>query len=500
MKNRRYGGIIVTLTKQIALLGPDPYSTDLAERVTQILRTEFGFEVDYIPPDEFKLGRFNDSETKNIASDEVLKKLEGEYVALIHNTRVYDGTVPKNQNEESKTSPLYLTAQLFNFLQKLRYGLAARIVWATAKTSYEWSHQLEKHLLMDGEHQMCTLDQFIFNLAAHRLDSWIILHPHAGKEVEPYARQYGLDTLLELHPTSRDRINGYQIDRERALGDTLLDPKHSAPFSYYLRCLFGEIQDAEVSVYPGEYTPETTFIDAPDLGAIPDAQDFTGQHGCRYILSLKDREGEGDSTRNKADIDSQTLEGIVSIDPTLYIPNLGNRLAELAASKKKAIIKIIIIDDKINSGKTANDEARDRINEVTDWVTAYNVTHEGNEVEYTPEVELWCSHLRQPDLSTLKLSNIKKVVILDSVTYVPSMEDQLEKLGLRDKFTILKSTAYQLAMGIAIDYALYQGIFRDPEPDEVIKAKKEKKELYDMIRPPRFMPRYQIPQVKGVLR
>jgi hypothetical protein len=53
-------------------------------------------------------------------------------------------------------------------------------------------------------------------------------------------------------------------------------------------------------------------------------------------------------------------------------------------------------------------------------------------------------------------------------------------------------------MGIALDYYLFKGAIKDPEPMYIRAEKWIKRKIYDWIRPPGFMPRYCKPAVNGI--
>ena len=146
------------------------------------------------------------------------------------------------------------------------------------------------------------------------------------------------------------------------------------------------------------------------------------------------------------------------------------------------------MDDKINSGGTANDEAALRRNQVQEWMTNYNKNKTENEhIEYNVEVELWATHLRQADLDQLKLYKepeyINKIVLLDTVNYVPSLIEEIKKRNMEDRVRIIPAAAYQLAKGIAIDYLMHQNPNLDPTPFDLKVEKAKKRAYYDTLRP-----------------
>ncbi|MBT4647947.1 hypothetical protein HOC11_06805 [archaeon] len=498
----------------LVILAPHQYSEKLGRQVKRILKNDFGFtNINLIDSKKYYkiqkgkkepgLISFDDQERGSALNTSVLKEMQGKYVSIIHETRVYD------PNDRVASNPHVLTADFFHLLEKARDARAQRISWALPKTSHEWSHQFLKNLWKYDEHQAKALDQLIYNLTTHGLDTYINVHPHGPREGVWYANNYGLERFIEINPQTKDRVNGIAIEGNNMMLDLLKSTRHkkrkfkrlSSPFSYYLKILKGEIQDKnyfrdmfnediDQIEEVGNYKRETTFFVAPDFGAIPNTQDFAELHDYDYVISLKARTDEGQTTiLHGADIQEifKDREDI-NINEKLYIPDLSKKLDKLAKTTKKTTLKFIIMDDKINSGGTANDEAALRRNQVQEWVTNYNKNKTENEhIEYNVEVELWATHLRQADLDQLKLYKepeyINKIVLLDTVNYVPSLIEEIKKRNMEDRVRIIPAAAYQLAKGIAIDYLMHQNPNLDPTPFDLKVEKAKKRAYYDTLRP-----------------
>jgi hypothetical protein len=467
-------------SKKIVLFGPHRYTEEYAREVQQILEGVFGFSVDFFGSDRIKLGQFTDGETQCEISLEDLVTLNGNDVYILQDTRVYD------QEDRSESNPLYLLQQVKNLIQIARDGKARHIAYATRKTSTEWTHQHDKNRKKKGKHEAYTLKDFILTLAINCVDSYIVLHPHGPRESMFSVKKYGLPYYIELHPHASDRVNGIPINLQQAIPEVELEKQLRDPFSYFL------------SLHRERYASETTLFVAPDIGAIPNTQDFAADHKFRYVLSISNRHGEGKKEFIQTHDAEKTLEGIVSIDPSVYLPNLESRLEELARTNPNAVVRFIILDDKINSGGTADQEAEKRINEVSAYVKKYNELYPDAKINLKAEVELWCTHMRIPDISKLRHEHISKIVIMDTTKYVPDLEFQLEKYGMREKVEILSASAYQVAMGIALDYKISHGDYRIQEKFFMRLKKKALRWLYERINPPNCFPEYVAPKPNGL--
>ena len=168
------------------------------------------------------------------------------------------------------------------------------------------------------------------------------------------------------------------------------------------------------------------YASSVDAGSRVNAKNAAQRFGFGFVKSAKNRVDEGDSSITNSD-------------------DLGAHLLRLKEYTTDATIRVYSFDDKMNTGGTSNDEAKERKRQVT----AFNAKHD---TDYKVEVELVVTHLRFPELGHIKHEHLDRVTIFDTVPYLPPLEEQLNELGMGEKFHVLKNTPHQVALGIALDY------------------------------------------------
>lgn len=354
-----------------------------------------------------------------------------EFAALVDDPRlmliskkITELTKPKF---DKRTSPQFssiehqpdrLFRKLYGTIDFVKDAGAAYIGIAFRKSSYEWSHNHEKALIKHKLWEMFTLKQIMKEMSVHGAKTVIYVHPHAPKEGLKFSKENNVN-YVNINPQSNSYYNEKIINLREFFSEYSLNEQLTYPFDYYLKARREQAQ---------EYQLDRTLIISPDLGAMNATKEFAKRNNLNCVCSLKERADEGQSAISCSE-------------------EINNYLEELKEKEPDAIITFIIIDDKINTANTANNEALLRKKQIEEY-------NSKNKTNFIPKIELWCTHFRNPYVFNLKHDNLSKIVVLNTVPYIPSLEEQLKHRGLFDKFRILKGASYQVALGIALDYEL----------------------------------------------
>ncbi|MBU0757943.1 MAG: hypothetical protein KKF44_07770 [Nanoarchaeota archaeon] len=364
--------------------------------------------------------------------------------------------------------------ELFNYAD-YRFGNTKKFI-VMPKSSYEWSHKSAFHLVKKKLHQAFVLRQGIKRFADHGADGILEMQPHSEKETDEYCKKFGIPVYMNVNPQSGFEINRIPIDMQKAfsLVDNIINDPMADPFADYLQKLEEN----------GEGNNHNIIFLAPDKGAIPAAEAFVTKktHGYKFIASKGFRKAEGEKKyEGSLSLDEALKLGLKS--PSHYISDMEEHLRGISKENSSATIKFIILDDMANTLGTADNEAKERIKQVTEFNDTYTTS-------LNAEVECWVTHSRSPYLELVKKKidkgNISKIVMLDSVHYEPSLEDQLETLEIQDKVKVIPATAYQLAMGIALNHL----VNKDNYVDHAINTSRGKRLRNRSTIPPRLSPVY----------
>ncbi|MBU0980939.1 MAG: hypothetical protein KJ709_09120 [Nanoarchaeota archaeon] len=433
-------------------------STPFGEDVLRYLTDSFGFSV--FSPEDYpeKRKSFLDLELRlTRPGDEKKKKiLKGLPTYIVQDTRIYDSTMLKHVEalreecgsddqmrerlewmyenlsptleDDTSIGPRFGASEHDpnRLLQKLKGTMrfandcgAPYICVAQRKSSYEWSHNHTKKMERDNIWEMPALKMMIDEFAANELKGLIWLHPHAPNEATRYCARKNMH-FMNLNPQGKTKINDRKYDlveyfREMGIQ---LDEDQLFPFDHYLS------QHQE-----GLYRPDRCFVIAPDEGAHKNVVQFAQRHSLTPLLSLKVRKDEG----------------VTYSEPG---GDISGWLKEFISLKPDAVITFIILDDKINTGGTACEEAVKRMGMVDAFNKEYGT-------RFTTRTELWCTHLRMPYLNLLKHEDLDQLVFMNTVPYIPPLEEQLKKKGILHKTVLLGGADYNIAAGIALDYQEY---------------------------------------------
>ncbi len=443
--------------KQIILVGFGKTSQPFAEKVRSHLEGDFGFRV-FMPDNLPELRAcFLDNETRLGRPAKELN--DGTYkdriVYIIQDTRIYDNRLVNISEEiekiaekiddpellqasqkltlltkpafDRKTSPFFssiehmpdrIIRKLHGIIDFVKDAGAMHVGLAFRKSSYEWSHNHDKSLKEKDLWEMFTLKQVLKEFAAHGASSIIYVHPHAPQQGLPISRENRLN-YVNINPQNNSFNNQQEVNLEEFFKGLNVKKDFLYPFDTYL---------SSRQIVKNEYDPKTTIIVSPDEGALKNTAVFAKRNSLPLVCSFKSRIDEGQARIAKTDDINDILDRIKQDDPN-------------------EIITFIILDDKINTAGTANNEAVLRIKQVEEYNRDKNTS-------FKAKIELWCTHFRNPYVVNLKHENLSKIVVLDTVPYIPSLYSQLKVKGLMEKFRILHGASYQVAAGIALDYSL----------------------------------------------
>lgn len=492
-------------SKKVVLLGFGPTSRPFALRVQEILRDRYKINSE-MPPEEKKIlfqeitgtvrdkslllsAFYRDNEaSSNMAVEDCQSLFPGSLTYILQQTRIYDDTLEiavsrmrtilsqvqgsldpvlfKNLTESFKTlTATFDTGEERKYvalhsvpdhnLRKIillaerarRYGAeAVRIV--LPKTSYEWTHNSPKYHAK-GIDESNSLEQTIILFRNFGISGLIAMHFHAPKDVLEHARkilperkdefQNPLE-VININPQSFAQVNGETVRLEEIFSGLGADYSYFHPFDE----IIGRSLTLKMAAYDLDRDSAKLLVGilCPDLGALEATQDVSDHYGLVRLASEKSRAGECLTKRKNID----SLEGHLT-SLTKNLRNLGRD-----PNQEQFVITLYNIDDKLNSGNTANDEARARKKEILDF-------NEKNGTKYLAEYFLCCSHIRTPDLRRLNHEHVDRIIVSDSVTYYPDIMTQLKEYepsspklkGISEKITVLPFTAQMIAAGIALD-------------------------------------------------
>lgn len=500
-----FESILRMQSKKVVLLGFGPTSRPFAARVQEILRDRYKIDAE-MPPEEKKIlfqeitgavrdknlhlsAFYRDNEaSSNMPVEDCQKLFPNSLTYVMQQTRIYDDTLEITVNRmrsilekaQDSMDPTLLKSLTESFktltatfdtgeerkyvalhsvpdhnLRKIimlanrakNYG-AEGIRVVLPKTSYEWTHNSPKYRAK-GIDESNTLEQTLLWFRSSGINGLIAMHLHAPKDVLNHAKrilperkeeyQNPLE-IINVNPQSFAQVNGETVRLEEIFGCLGTDYSYFHPFDR----IINESIASKISSYGLDKDSAKLLLGilCPDLGALESTQDVSEHYGIVRLTSEKSRAGEGLTKRK--DIDS--LEG--------YLTNLTQKLRDAGRNPTQElfIITLYNIDDKLNSGNTANDEARARKKEVSDF-------NEKNGTKYQTEYFLCCSHIRTPDLRRLNHEHVDRIIASDSVTYYPDLLIQLKEYeqdnpklkGISHKMIILPFTAQMIAAGIALD-------------------------------------------------
>lgn len=492
-------------SKKIVLLGFGPTSRPFAARVQEILRDRYKIDAE-IPPEEKKIlfqeitgairdkclqlnAFYRDNEaSSNMPVEDCQKLYPGSLTYVLQQTRIYDDNLEitvrrmkqilekvqgfldpaslKSLNENLKTLtstfdtgeerkyvalhsvPDHNLRKITLFAERARRYGAESVRVVLPKTSYEWTHNSPKYRAK-GIDESNSLEQTVLWFRNSWINGLIAMHLHAPKDVLYHARrniperkdefQNQLE-VININPQSFAQVNGEVVRLEEVFGCLGTDYSYFHPFDR----IINESLSLKISVHGLDKDSAKLLLGilCPDLGALEATKEVSEHYGLTRLVSGKSRAGEGLTQRK--DVDS--LEG--------HLTNLTQKLRGLGRdpSQEQFIITLYNIDDKVNSGNTANDEARSRKKEILEF-------NEKNGTKYQAEYFLCCSHIRTPDLRRLNHESVDRIIVSDSVTYYPDILAQLKEYeqnnpklkGISEKMTILPFTAQMIAAGIALD-------------------------------------------------
>jgi len=447
----------VKFVRQIILVGFGKTSQPFAEKVRSHLESDFGFSV--VMPENLPELRacFLDNETRlgRPASELNNGTYKDRVVYIIQDTRIYDNRLVNVSEDieriaeklddpellqasqkltfltkpafDKKTSPFFssiehmpdrIIRKLHGIIDFVNDAGARHVGLAFRKSSYEWSHNHEKSLKEKKLWEMFTLKQVLKEFAAHGANSVIYVHPHAPQQGLPFSRKNRLN-YININPQNNSFNNDKEVNLEEFFQKQNVKKDFLYPFDTYLNSR---------QIVKNEYDPNTTIVVSPDEGALKNTSVFAKRNNLPIVCSFKSRVDEGQAKIAKTEKIEPILDRIKLIDPN-------------------EIITFIVLDDMINTAGTANNEALLRIKQVDEY-------NKKNSTSFKARVELWCTHFRNPYVVNLKHENLSKIVVLDTVPYIPSLYSQLKNKGIMHKFRILHGASYQVAAGIALDYFL----------------------------------------------
>jgi hypothetical protein len=448
------GGII---SREIVLTGFGETTGKFAKKVAYYLNKDFGFKVTQADDRGDMRGIYLDNENKFCRPVEELDAgiFKDKIVYIVQDTRIYDNRliwesqkleelVAKHDDPElvkvanqikylsqpnlsTKQGPKFGSVENLpaRQLEKLKFTInyfhkhaqAKYVVYATRKTSEEWSHNWKKAMISRKRFEAPAWDILLTELNALGLNGVVILHPHAPIEGLEICQRLGMN-YVNINPQTHSTRNGELIDLNAFFSENHLDQALLFPQKNYI------LSRRENQ---GQYLPDRTIIIAPDIGAAPATKEFAESLGLMYILSLKERVDEG---RSKV----------------LQTGNIDEFLTELAKKDPNATVTFVIVDDKANTMHTGGEEVRWRKNQLAQF-------NQQNQTNFSGKYELFCTHLRTPYVEMMEHEEFTKIVVLDTVEYKPAIDVWLKKKGIYDKFRILTDTAaYNVSAGIALDF------------------------------------------------
>ncbi len=363
----------------------------------------------------------------------------------------------------------------------------------TPKSSYEWNHNSKKYSEL-GLEEANALRSTILNYRLHGIDGWIAMHLHAPKDVLEHAHAdvFGLPEMdvVNVNPQSYTTINGETINLERIFNGLRLGFEDFHSYDELIgNLILGQQYGNDL---PYDLAKQLIVVDCSDQGALDVTTEVAKCRGLYLVTSEKSRSDEGESERS----------GGISLND--YLDRLTKCLGSenIDPKEENVTFTIVNLDDKLNSGNTANIEAAARKEEVDiynrginadcfapddkksreekyqDYVTSFEEPNEflkefpeGHGTKFNAEFHLYLTHIRTPDLRRLKHEHIDKIVVSDTVPYYPGIFEQLEHFehvekipdlqGITSKLKILPISASMVAAGIALDVYMQDRFYRN---------------------------------------
>lgn len=488
--------------ENLVIIGSGGISEDLINRVHYILENEFGFYnlPKFVNGDITNVKPFLDSEIKwNAPKSEVKRYNRHKHIVILQNSKVIDNRLEFTVNDmenrlnqlniddkeiseilgklkyfaypdminkiaprftSSRFNPASMEKQLAGIIKSAKMGGQNYVSLVMPKTIFEWSHHWLKKWVEDESFEMPSYDDFIGHMKSAGMDSLIIFNPHAPKENLELSRKYNFNSAMIFPQTFTLSSNGWIYSIEKLFSHFNLVYEKYDPIKKKLnndKAKLGDFQDiAHLIMYSS----------AVDEGSRVNSQRAANRFGLGYVESLKKRKGEGDSE-------------------LLETENLDKYLHQLKEHTSDITLKIYIFDDMVNSGRTANSEAKDK----KEQILKYN---KENSTNYKIEVEVIASHLRFPQLEYLEHDFIDKITVFDSVPYLPSLDEQIQRFNLGSKINVLPDVDRQLALGIVMDYMVqnihqdfgrhhFMGQYREGTDKEMVKYKGFGQDLENMM-------------------
>jgi hypothetical protein len=447
----------------MAIIGGGGISENLINQVHRVLEKDFGFVgvFKYVNANVERIKPFLDGEVKWNSSKEDINQLKGKKVYVLQNMKVFDNRLEYsvqdlekrikelgiNDSElnrivnelfyysepdmtnmiaprfiSSRFNPSAVEKQLAGIIKAAKIGGSASVSLVIPKTVYEWSHHWLEKWHDDDKFEIPGYHDFLEHMNVQGMDSAVIFNPHAPKENLDVSRSKNFNSVMVFPQTFSLSSNGWIYSIDSIFKEYGVDLKKFDPIRTKVEKDVENLGDMKGLKHLLVYSSSV------DEGSRFNAENAAKRFGLGYVRSAKNRQGEGSSTIKRSD------------DISVY-------LNELKSHTNEATIRIYLFDDMVNFGGTTNKEAKLR----KDQIKQFN---KENGTNYKVEVEAVLSHVRCPELSYLSHEYVDKIVVFDSVQYLPSLDKQLDKFGLSDKFEVLKETHKQLAMGIVFDYLL----------------------------------------------
>jgi len=468
----------------LALTSWGRFSGDLVSRVKDVLQMYFGFGhiETLIHEDPKDMKPYMDSEARLGVDNERLERIaRGKHVVLLNYLKVNDNRLTHCANDivrlakpfyekvpglkekldelqslaqpdrKNKIAPRFVSSRFHPHMMKDQiigavhalkvHGKARHISTVMPATIFELSHSFKKNMKEKSRYEMPMWDIFLQDLAYWGPGSVILVHPHARREGLIYSEKYHFNLVMAYPQTFTLNSNGYIISSEKFFSHFDLPPELFDPIRAYIEdrksqvvAKYSDLNKKYMSKRKpgdrGNISSLFIYFSAPDKNAHWGADMAARRFSLNTLHSLKDRTNEGESRIKE----SESLESY---------------LLELKKYTARAMITIFTLDDFKNTGNTTNDEAGLRKDQVHKFNKKYGT-------DYKVRIESIVTHERYPCIEDIVHDNIDRITLFDTIPYLPSMEDQLTSLGLRDKFNIIHGTEYQIAMAIVYDYVAQQ--------------------------------------------
>jgi hypothetical protein len=327
----------------------------------------------------------------------------------------------------SRFNPSVMKAQLQGQIYAVNMGEAKHIGVVMPKTIFELSHHFREKWREKDRYEMPAFQMFLDDICMKDhagAKSIIMLHPHAPREGLKRSRELALNYVMMYPQTFTLSSNGqiYSIDNLFERAGVNLSANEFDPIRMKIN---KDISDMDINP---ELKHLYMYFSSVDEGGYENASRAANRFGLKCVRSLKDRAKEGSSSITKTE----------ELEP--YLMELKNH----STSGK---IVLYIVDDMLNLGGSANKEAHMRRKQIADFNAKYKTNYE-------PHIEVIISHLRGPEVGHISHDALDGITTLDTVPYVPSLQEQASKAGFGDKLNIIGSTPHLAALGIAFDYLL----------------------------------------------